>query len=264
MNKNILAIILLVFALLSISYTTKGQQNLFNIPSGDMTAKGKFFYQHQINVYNVEAVESKWHFVYGLGKGWDAGINIINTKLNFSPENGERWFKLNDNLTKAPASPLALLTLQKSFQLAPKFKFNVGTQAGTNLTGANHFAHLTYGVFNYEFPHHIKITAGPYWTNDAFVGRGNNSGMLLGYEIPISKRWYLMGDFITGNHSNSVAALGGMYNLTKRIQLCAGAIVPNFNNEDTPWGMVFEINIMTWDIFNDEEEEEEKGKHYVD
>jgi hypothetical protein len=243
--------ILSAFTLFSFFQTTKAQQNLFNIPSGDMTPKGKLFYQHQINVYNVEAVESKWHFVYGLGKGWDAGVNIINKKFNFNPEfaEGERWFKLNDNLKKSPASPLILITLQKSFTLAPKLKFNVGTQAGTNLTGANHFAHLTYGVFNYEFPHHIKVTAGPYITNTAFVGSGNNTGMLIGYEVPLTKRWYLMGDFITGHHSNSVAALGGMYNLTKRVQLCAGAIIPNFNNTYTPWGMVFEINILGWDIW---------------
>lgn len=251
--KNRLLIII-VFLLFSVFHTLQAQQNLFNIPSGDLTAKGKFFYQHQINVYGIKAVESKWHFVYGLGKGWDAGINIINTKLNFQPENGERWFKLNDDLAKAPASPLALLTLQKSFQLASKLKLNIGTQAGTNLTGANHFAHLTYGVFNYEFSHHIKITAGPYWTNTAFVGKGNTTGLLVGYEIPLSKRWYLMGDFVTGNHSNSVAALGGMYNLTKRIQLCAGAIIPNFNNRDASYGVVFEINIMTWDMWNDKKD----------
>ncbi len=245
-------IVFIILFLLTGYQILKAQQNLFNIPSGDITPRGKLFYQHQINVYGVNAVESKWHFVYGLGKNWDAGINIVNTKFNLKPESGQQWFKMNDDLQKSPVSPLALLTLQKGFQLTDKLKFNVGTQAGTNLTGENHFAHLTYGVAQYEFGHHNKIVVGPYWTNMAFVGAGNSTGLLIGYEIPISKRWYVMGDFITGNHSNSVAAIGGMYNLTKRIQLCAGAIIPNINSQSASYGMVFEINIMGWDIWSDE------------
>jgi hypothetical protein len=256
MIKRIIVFNVILSILLAGLQIVKAQQNLFNIPSGDITHKGKLFYQHQINVYNPSAIESKWHFVYGLGKGWDAGINIVNTKFNLRATGGQQWFKMNDDLQKAPVSPLALLTLQKGFQLTDKLKVNVGTQAGTNLTGDNHFAHLTYSVAQYEFAHHIKLVAGPYWTNAAFVGIGNGTGLLVGYEIPLSKRWYLMGDFITGNHSNSVAALGGMYNLTKRIQLCAGAIIPNFNNVDTPFGMVFEINILGWDIWNDEHDSE--------
>ncbi|MFM7853174.1 MAG: hypothetical protein ACKO96_14940, partial [Flammeovirgaceae bacterium] len=31
---------------------SNAQQNLFNIPSGDITRQGKFFYQHQLNIYN--------------------------------------------------------------------------------------------------------------------------------------------------------------------------------------------------------------------
>jgi hypothetical protein len=38
------------------------QQNLFNIPSADITPKGKVFYQHQINLYS-DRFESKGHFV---------------------------------------------------------------------------------------------------------------------------------------------------------------------------------------------------------
>ena len=65
--------------------TSFGQQNLFNIPSGDITSSKKVFYQHQLNVYS-DKMESKAHFVYGLGKGWDAGINLVGKGLLYSPE----------------------------------------------------------------------------------------------------------------------------------------------------------------------------------
>ena len=62
----------------------QAQQNLFNIPSGDITPKGKLFYQHQINTYRNK-FESKGHFVYGLGKGWDVGANLVGTGAKFNP-----------------------------------------------------------------------------------------------------------------------------------------------------------------------------------
>jgi len=63
------------------------QQNLFNIPSGDITPKNKIFYQHQFNVY-PKKFESKAHFVYGLGGGWDAGLNLVGKGAYFNPAGG--------------------------------------------------------------------------------------------------------------------------------------------------------------------------------
>jgi hypothetical protein len=81
-----------------------------------------------------------------------------------------------------------------------------------------------------------------------FVGQGNTFGAMLGYELKLSKRWYLMGDWVSGNNDASVAVIGGMYNLTKRIQLCAGWQIPN---PSTPkdMGVVLEINLLGWDAF---------------
>jgi hypothetical protein len=62
-----------------------------------------------------------------------------------------------------------------------------------------------------ELPNHTKFTLGTYQTNDYLAGKGNNIRLMFGYEIPLSKRWFLMGDMLSGNNSTSVAVIGAMY-----------------------------------------------------
>ncbi|MFY8003498.1 MAG: hypothetical protein ACOVNR_01595 [Chitinophagaceae bacterium] len=224
------------------------QQNLFNIPSGDITDTKKGFYQHQLNVYSNK-VESKAHFVYGLGKGWDAGVNLVGKGAYFTKD----WRLLhNDNPTKGAVYPILMGTLQKQFNINKRFDINLGTQFGSNLSNkinskvANYFL---YGLGVYYFnKRKSRVVGGVYKTNEMFVGTGNTAGMMLGYEIKLAKRWYLMGDWVSGNNDASVAVLGGMYNLSKRVQLCAGWQVPNANTPK-PQALVLEINILGWDAF---------------
>ena len=125
-NSRIAAIILFAYC----TNTATAQQNLFNIPSGDITNTKKIFYQHQLNVYS-DKLESKAHFVYGLGKGWDAGINLVGKGFYFAPE----WRLLhNDNVSKGSVYPILMGTVQKQFQVSDHFDINVGTQIGFNIS----------------------------------------------------------------------------------------------------------------------------------
>lgn len=223
------------------------QQNLFNIPSGDVTISNKVFYQHQLNVYS-DKIESKAHFVYGVGKGWDIGANLVGKGVYFSPD----WRILhNDNPSKGALYPILMGTLQKQFKISELFDLNAGGQVGWNLSNKinnkelNYFSYL---IGTYHFQKSSRIVAGLYKSNEMFVGEGNTFGMLAGYEIKLSKRWYLMGDWVSGNNDLSVMVLGGMYNVTKRFQVCAGWQIPN-PNTPKPMGLVLEINLMGWDMF---------------
>jgi len=240
--KYCIAIILLI------QFQSNAQQNLFNIPSGDITHKKKGFYQHQLNVYNNK-FESKAHFVYGLGKGWDAGVNVVGKGLYFSPN----WRALhNDNPAKGAVYPIVMGTVQKQFPISKNIDFNIGTQFGYNISRKiqnKELNYFTYGLGVFHFMNHkSRIVAGLYQTNRMFVGQGNTFGTMLGYEIKLSKKWYLMGDWISGDNDAAVAVLGGIYNLTKRIQICAGWQIPN---PSTPkdMGAVLEINILGWDAY---------------
>ena len=187
--------------------------------------------------------------MYGLGKGWDAGINLVGKGVFFSPD----WrIAHNDSPSKGALYPVLMATLQKQFKLSDRFDINLGTQFGYNLTSSLSNKKLNYfnygiGVFHFN-ENKSRIVAGTYVTSNEFVGQGNDVGIMLGYEIKLSKRWYLMGDWLSGNNDAAAGVFGGMYNLTKRIQLCSGLLVPN-PNTPKPMGVVFEINLLGWDAF---------------
>ena len=235
------------YLLLLVFGTAFGQQNLFNIPSGDITKEGKVFYQHQFNIYS-EKIESKGHFVYGLGKGWDAGVNLVGKGVYFS----EEWrLAYNSDSRFGSVYPNLMGTLQKQFNIANKWDFNLGIQIGVNLSEKLDNKELN--NFNYALiTHHIgkgsRVVGGIYYGNRMFLGQGNDTGLVLGYEMKLNKRFYLMGDWVSGTNNEGVAVLGGMYNLSKRVQLCAGWLLPNQNNPK-PQGVVLELNILTWDLF---------------
>jgi hypothetical protein len=240
---------LFLVVVLALTTSSWAQQNLFNIPSSDITQKGKMFYQHQLNVY-ANKLESKAHFVYGLGKGWDVGANLVGKGFYFPPE----WRAVyNDNPAQGAVYPILMGTVQKQFNVSKRFDINIGAQIGHNLSNKienKRVNYFTYALSTYYFDDDRKsrIVGGLYKTNQMFVGNGNTFGALLGYEVKLSKRFYLMGDWISGRNDAAVGVVGGMYNLTKRIQLCAGLQVPN-PNTPKPFGAVLEINLLGWNVF---------------
>ena len=220
------------------------QQNLFNIPSGDITPHKKVFYQHQINLYN-DRFESKGHFVYGLGKGWDAGLNLVGKGFVFSP----RWELIhNDRQLNGALFPVAMGTLQKQFRLSPHLNLNIGTQAGTNISRFAErrvFHHFTYGLATWHPGEGRRLLGGAYATNRNFVGPGNNLGFMLGYEWKLTEKWYLMGDWLSGRNDTGVGVIGAMFWPGKWFQFCGGLLLPNPATPKPP-GIVLELNILGW------------------
>lgn len=234
----------------------RAQQNLFNIPSGDMTPKGTYFYQHQFNIYSADYMESKSHFVWGLGNGFDAGINLINVKLN--PSMQSRLFR-EANKPGDPLSPLFLATVQKQFTLSDNWQINIGTQAGLNTRAGSSrpFTHFTYGLVRWDWNHKLRVVGGVYNTDQYFVGRGqtsngtSKSGFIAGFELPLSRDWFIMCDYVSGNHPSAVSVLGGMVNVSKRVQICAGYLLPN--SGASSHGIVLELNLLGFDAYGDGE-----------
>lgn len=145
-----------------------------------------------------------------------------------------------------------MATIQKQFHFNDHFDVNFGAQIGYNLSKKiqnKELNYFTYGLGIYHFMENkSRIVCGIYQGNQMYLGEGNTFGAMLGYEINISKRWYLIGDWVSGNNDASVAVIGGMYNVSKRLQLCAGWHIPN-PNTPKPMGLVLELNIMTWDLY---------------
>jgi hypothetical protein len=62
--------------LLSVSLSGFAQQNLFNVPSSEITQPGKVFVQQQFNFGGVGT--SNTTIDYGLGNNLEVGINVFN------------------------------------------------------------------------------------------------------------------------------------------------------------------------------------------
>jgi hypothetical protein len=74
--------------------------------------------------------------------------------------------------------------------------------------------------------------------------------IVVGYELPITNNFALMGDLISGQHKKSVSTVGVVYNLGQRGQLCMAALI-SYPNEMLPEGLVVELNIFGWDFKKD-------------
>lgn len=229
---------------MTFSFKSFGQQNLFNIPSGDITLKNKIFYQHQLNFYQNN-FDTKSHLVYGIGKNYDIGLNFISKKNTINPLR----FSSNDNNTSGSLNPLVVFTIQKKIELyKEKLHLNIGTQLGSNLS--KNVENFQFSNFNYVFLlFHLnpksRLVGGSYYSNKNYQGTNDYKlGTLAGFELNIYRKWYLMGDWISGKNDIGETVLGGMYILNKRVQLCSGVLLPNQSHKI---GLVLEVNILGWD-----------------
>ncbi len=234
---------------LFISVVCSAQQNLFNIPSGDITPAKKLFYQQQFNFYQIDELESKSHFVYGLGKGWDAGLNFIDLPLKI---NDQKILSFNDNSNRKPLYPLLMASLQKQWQIASHWQINLGIQAGPNLSNNinnKKIAYFNYAVVRWSPLDKAHLLAGSYYTNNVFVGGPpeRQIGFMAGYEYKLSKKLLLMGDFISGHHKKSQTVIGAGYTFGNRIQLFLGGLLA-FPNRALQNGLVVELNWYGWDF----------------
>lgn len=237
---------LIIIAFLIFDHTN-AQQNLFNIPSGDLTPKNKIFYQQQININAITQYAAKSHLVYGLGKGWEIGFNLLNMNWDFAKS---PVFRTSAPPTQAtPFYPVGVITAQKQWVLDEALTINLGTQAGVNLSETvtkKRLTHFSYLLGKYQLTHGIKIVGGSYLTDERMVGNGNKMGILAGTEVHLSKKWLFMADFVSGDNKNGVSVLGFTYNVNSRFQICAGWQIPNLNNRAETPALVFEVNLFNF------------------
>jgi len=229
--------------------TAWAQQNLFNIPSGEITPGRGVFYQHQLNLYSPQSLESKSHVVVGVGHGLEVGLNVVNVAVNLRP--AEKMLPLGDRWHGKPLGPLVLLTAQKGFSITPKLHASVGFQAGGNATPhTDHLrpAGMIYGLMLWQPAPRLKLTGGVGAANRYLLGTGRPVVGLVGYEWKLSRRFWLMGDWIVGDVPSAVAVLGGLVNLGAHVQLCAGWMLPGpWTPQTVGHALVLELNLLLWD-----------------
>jgi hypothetical protein len=238
-------IVLFLFFCIS-SFFVLAQQNLFNVPSSDITPEKKLFFQQQFNI-GEGLLQFNSTLCYGLGKNAEIGVNIIG--LNLNEGGGSPFFMTNGNIQSSPVYPFYVFNFQKAFVLNDKFKIAVGTQTG--IAEGGHFGTFDYVNLVMMIPKtHSKIITGLYYGSDSFLGPEDRTLLIDGYspigfqigleQQIIEEKLLFIAENISGLHNLGETTVGGAYFLTKNWILSAGF---QFSNPDskTPEALVIEF-----------------------
>ena len=213
------------------------QQNLFNVPSAEITPKGALFFQQQLNVNKL--TQTSTTIDYGFGNGYEAGLNIITVPL-YDPYLGRA------PSTSGQQQPDILLNGLKVFTMSERTRLGIGTQIGETaplFQSQVQLANFTYSVGAFDLPaERGTIYAGGYFASKAYRGPGEPFGFLLGCDIPVvEKKVHFIADFVSGRSDLSVGVIGFVYYIPNtNWQVSAGAQLAAPRSQN-PYGAVFEL-----------------------
>ncbi len=203
-----------------------GQQNFFNVPSFEITAKKKFFVQEQLNLNQI--FQSNLTVDYGLGNNFQIGFNLLG--VNFADTKIK--FPFNQPTDKDIFEPLLLANAQKTFELSKYFNLSIGINQGINIDGATEitkYAQFDYVLAGSKFwDDNIVLVYGVYYGNDQYFLKSAALGMMAGADINLYKnKIHFVGDWISGSTPASVAVLGFSYFVTPSFPISFGWQIPN-------------------------------------
>lgn len=156
----------------SASACALGQQNFFNVPSSEITPKGKLFFQEQLNVAERHQ-QSSTTVDLGLGRGLEVGVNCNGLTIL---EDREAHPVFNDTIL--PYNPFILANAQKRFELGEEMAIAFGVQYGMTSTthvrdGVMTWCNFVYGREDIG----LKCVAGPYYASTSYIGRAHGYSM---------------------------------------------------------------------------------------
>lgn len=231
-----------------LAFPTLAQQNIFNVPSSDITLKSKVFFQQQVNFISGGDILLNTTFCYGLGNELEIGFNVLGLFIEPGPK-----LLSNSDASNPPVYPFFTVNLQKAWKLSNTFKLAAGAQTGFS-TGM-HFG--TYNYFNTvtAIPKiKLKLVAGLNYGSKSFLGPGDLNPLLpaeydpVGYQVGVEQeilhdKLFLQGEHISGTHSLGLTALGLGYHVTQHWVLSFGYQFSNHNNP-SPNSVVFELTFV--------------------
>ncbi len=226
--KKIIWIILFAFILVIFFQTEAySQQTLFNVPSADVTQKGKIFVQHETQFSNKFFVNTEYGAL-GIGKNTEIDVTLggVGTD-NVANELLGVGFK-------------SFIPLNKELYKKYETKLTFGTLIQTSLRG-NGVGNWTYSHASARLPKlKTRISGGVNVLTTTFAGR-DVFGFIGGIEQPITKRFGLQMDWFSGKHANGFLIPGFYYIGPKDVTLWAGYQIHN-NKANGDNGFVIEIS----------------------
>lgn len=207
------------------------EQNLFNVPSSEITKPGHVFFQEQINYAN-ELAQTNSTFCYGLENDFEVGIDILNLDVSFTRE-------------APPFSPLFVASFQKAIFSTDFFRLAFGSQLGTILLESR----IKPAVFSYLNTvttlgsSLAKLYLGGYFANSFYLNAEDTFQFMAGLEIPIfPNRVHLMADHLHGRHTFGVTVFGAVFFPRSDFAISGGIQVPNSGTSNSTAAVIE----LTW------------------
>ena len=232
--------IIVFFLCLNVSFSF-AQQNFINVPSSEVTNKGKVFFQQQFNFNNL--IQSNTTIDLGVGKGFEIGANVLG--LNFNDK--KTTFINNDTNDIDPYNPLLMINGLKEFHFTNNLSACIGGQTGLNYIDYKtpKTAHLIYGnlLLKNLLLKNSSIVLGGYYNSKHYGGKdGNRIGLWIGSEVYITQKFHIVAESILGHNALCYSSFGTVYYINKKIPLTFGVQIPNTKNNS--YCLVFELTIV--------------------
>lgn len=208
------------------------QQAIVNLPSADITPKGKHFLMH-------ETQTRPW----SPGRSW-AGTNFYTYGLGHATELAVTSY--NGGLPPSPSFATGI-----GFKSAPQFwtKSNPALEAKLTIGQMVILSHRGSGVGSFSYLHGsarlpetaTRISLGGWAGTRQLFGR-NTGGMLVGLEHPVGRNWVLLGEWFSGRHDFGFLIPGILFHPRKEQIVVLGFKIPNHPANGTS-GLVMEYGI---------------------
>jgi hypothetical protein len=194
------------------------QQSFFNVPSVTRTADHDIFLQEQLNLA-IEGGESNFTAATGLGRGFEAGLNIFHVDVygDYVSESARNIFMGN---------------LAWTSDFSDVFTLQAGIQAGAGRHEET--GHYTTGIFSWAMGRYdwhaprLAFALGAYAGTEGHLAPGWPAGPMAAVEwIAIPDWLILQGDVLMGNHESAYAVAGFALLLPHGWQLAPGMAIPS-------------------------------------
>lgn len=216
----------LLLALLCVgSQTAFAQSTIFNIPSTDVVAKKKTYFEFDF----ISHLESDKHggfqtyvprVVYGLGKGVEVGVNVgattsIAPTTVYAQPNIKWQFYANEDKGVATTMGAIAFTPLKDRK-------------------ANDSFGLFYGNVSKKFKgdYGPRVTVGGYGLGGYDFAGLDKGGAIVGYEQPLGKKVSLVADWFSGKNGFGYVTPGFSFTLPKNSLFNAGYSIGNYGRKN--------------------------------
>ena len=239
--RSFLPLICLTFGLvLSFNGLLPAQMNLFNVPSGEIIEGGDIFYQQNLIVSKNLKLNTTLN--YGLGKGWEAGINLLDLNINTRP--GKQIIPFDSD--QPSQNPDFCINFQKSFELLPVLHLSAGIRTGIHsLQGNKELGVVNYNYINSQFTipgSTFRFVFGGYYMNPSYGANDHAFGLQTGIDVPvIREKLSVTSDFISGKNDWGTFTGGISVLLGQDWKFSIGGQLPNPGSRNNP-GINLQIN----------------------